>query len=358
MAKYQIVIDWISENISSGELAPGDKIPSENEICEKFGISRQTARHAIGSLVESGILVSIRGSGTYVADERAGKDGKNSIAVITTYVDSYIFPKTIQGIESKLSQLEYTTQISFTGNTVDKERQILEEIINRGDVAGVIIEPTKSALPNPNIRLYKEFAKKDIPVMFINSYYPELDMPHVSLNDKKCAYKAVKKLIDMGHSQIACIMKLDDGQGRGRYAGYIKAIRECGQKVDENNIVWLDSVDARNIKACKDRILGRISGCSAIFAYNDQVASEIIGILEEEGKKVPEDISIMSMDDSDIARLSTPKISSVPHPKEKLGEKAAENLVHMIHHKGFKATYEFEEDLIIRESVKEIKKSN
>ena len=352
MAKYQEVIDWISECISSGELAPGDKIPSENDICEKFGISRQTARHAIGNLVGSGILVSLRGSGTYVADERADREGKNSIAVITTYVDSYIFPKTIQGIEKKLSELGYNTQISFTGNTVDKERRILEEILNRDDVAGIIIEPTKSALPNPNLKFYRQLAERNIPVMFINSYYPELDMPHVSLNDKECAYRAVKKLIEAGHEEIACVTKLDDGQGRGRYAGYLKAIREAGQKVDENHVLWLDSVDARKMKTVKDRVLGRVGDCTAVFAYNDQVATEVISILKKAGKKVPDDVSVISMDDSDLARLSRPKLSSVPHPKEKLGEKAAENLVHMIHHKGFKATYEFVEDLIERESSK------
>lgn len=350
MAKYQRIIDWLTENIASGNLKPGSKIPSENELCEKFDISRQTARHAIGKLVEKGILTSIRGSGTYVADERAGA-GSNRVAVITTYVDSYIFPKTIQGIENKLSDLGYTTQISFTGNTVDKEQMILEEIISRNDIAGIIIEPTKSALPNPNLRLYKKLEKMGVPVLFINSYYPELDMPHVSLDDKKCAYKAVKQLIDRNHSKIACIMKLDDGQGRGRYAGYVKAMRENGNDVDENHIIWLDSVDARNIEGCKDRILGRLKDCTAVFAYNDQVASKIINILNKEKIRVPQDIAVISMDDSDLAQMNSPTISSVPHPKERLGEKAAENLVHMIHHAGFKATYEFDEDLIVRDSI-------
>ena len=64
-----------------------------------------------------------------------------------------------------------------------------------------------------------------------------------------------------------------------------------------------------------------------------------------------QDIAVISMDDSDLAQMNSPTISSVPHPKERLGEKAAENLVHMIHHAGFKATYEFDEDLIVRDSI-------
>ena len=71
MAKYQKVIDWISKNIDNGTLKPGSRIPSENELCAKFGLSRQTVRHAILMLAEEGLLESRRGSGTYVADQKA-----------------------------------------------------------------------------------------------------------------------------------------------------------------------------------------------------------------------------------------------------------------------------------------------
>ena len=46
MAKYKKVIDWINKNLDNGTLKPGSRIPSENELCAKFGLSRQTVRHA------------------------------------------------------------------------------------------------------------------------------------------------------------------------------------------------------------------------------------------------------------------------------------------------------------------------
>ena len=98
MAKYQKVIDWISKNIDNGTLKPGSRIPSENELCAKFGLSRQTVRHAILMLAEEGLLESRRGSGTYVADQKADDSGRSVVAVVTTYVDDYIFPSTIRGI--------------------------------------------------------------------------------------------------------------------------------------------------------------------------------------------------------------------------------------------------------------------
>ena len=160
MAKYQKVIEWINKNIDSGVLKPGDKIPSENELCKMFGLSRQTVRHAILMMSEEGLLESKRGSGTFVADLRAEDDLRSVVAVVTTYVDDYIFPSTIRGIENTLSEKGYSMQLSFTNNTINKERQILEDIARRNDVAGVIMEPVKSALPNPNMDLYRQLSAK------------------------------------------------------------------------------------------------------------------------------------------------------------------------------------------------------
>ena len=113
MAKYQNIIDWINKEIDSGNLQPGQKIPSENELGSRFGLSRQTVRHAIGKMSEDGLLESRRGSGTYVADQRAVEGDKNVIAVVTTYVDDYIFPSTIRGIERTLSEKGYFMQLSM-----------------------------------------------------------------------------------------------------------------------------------------------------------------------------------------------------------------------------------------------------
>ena len=350
MAKYKEIVEWINKEISAGRLPDGSKIPSENELAEKFGMSRQTVRHAIAELTEEGVLTSIRGSGTYVASFSADENDKKRIAVIMTYVDGYIFPRTIQGIEKGLSAHGYSIELSFTNNAVEKERSILKDMLNRNDVAGLIVEPTKSALPNPNLELYRQLSQKGMQILFVNSTYPELDMPHVSLDDKAGAYRAVKLLVDNGHSEIGCILKLDDGQGHDRYSGYVNAMHEAGFLINEEHVVWLDSLEYRNIDKVADKICERLAGCSGVFCYNDQVAVEVIRILKDRGYNLPEDMSIVSMDDSDQARVSSPQISSVPHPKERLGERAAENMVRLIHH-DYKATYEFQEEIEIRDSV-------
>ncbi|MBQ7776029.1 MAG: GntR family transcriptional regulator [Lachnospiraceae bacterium] len=350
--KYQELIQYINNLIAEGALKPGDKLFSENKLADMFDISRQTVRHAIGILEEEGKVTRIRGSGTYISDRRSlNLEKRNRIAVVTTYVESYIFPKTIQGIEKVLFEKGYSVQIAFTNNTVERERNVLEDIISREDVAGVIVEGTKSGLPNPNIALYKKLQEKKIPILFINTFYPEIEAPHVSLNDVEAAKKAVNYLIEKGHTQIGAIMKLDDGQGRLRYLGYIQAMEAAGLPISDSRMVWIDTDDSKQLSLCMDKILSRVEKCTALLCYNDQIAYQLVHLLKERGIDVPGRLSLIGIDDSDLARMCEVPITSLPHPKENLGAKAAENLLALIENHKYNATYEFDTRVVERETV-------
>lgn len=354
--KYSDIVRYIENLIADATLKAGDRIPSENELSARFGVSRETVRRAIGILEEQGVLRRVRGSGTYVSHSRKENlEQRNRIAVITTYVESYIFPKTIQGIESVLFEQGYSVQISFTNNTLEREKNILSDLIDRDDVAGIIVEGTKSGLPNPNLHLYRQLLNRKIPILFINTFYPELPVPHVSLNDVEAAEMAVNFLIDKGHKNIAAILKLDDGQGRLRYLGYLKAMEAAGLAVTDSRMVWIDTDESKQLNFCRDKILNRVEECSALFCYNDQIAFQLIKMLQEQGIAVPEQVSVISMDDSDLALHSEVPITSLPHPKERLGAKAAEVLVQMINGRKKDLTYEFSTRVMERETVSENK---
>jgi len=352
-AKYMELVDWISEQIAEGKLLSGQKLYSENELSAMFHLSRQTVRHAIGVLENAGVVRRVRGSGTYINDDRvANLEHKRRIAVITTYMDGYIFPSTLKGIENTLSDMGYSVQIAFTHNQSERERNILQEIIRRDEVAGVIAEATKSRLPNLNIPLYKELQKKNIPVIFINSFYQELKAPHVSLDDRAAGKLAASYMIEKGHSKIGAIFKLDDGQGMYRYEGYAEALHEAGFAIDDKRIVWVDTEDYDHLELIKDKLLERLAECSAIVAYNDEIAVSVRDLLKREGVEIPEDISIVGIDNSDLCVRGDLQLTSIQHPMEQLGRKAASNLIQMIRVPGFDGNYEFAAELVERDSVK------
>lgn len=353
MPKYLELVNWIKEQMKEGKLQPGQKMYSENELSDMFGLSRQTVRHAISVLEQENVLRRVQGSGTYINEPQAEPHG-NRIALIMTYLDSYIFPRTIQAVENILFKAGYTVQIAFTNNLVDREKRILQDILEKNEVAGMIVEATKSALPNPNLHFYKELANRKIPVLFINCFYQALQMPHVSMNDKQAGWAAANYLIQKGHKKITGIFKLDDGQGHLRYAGFLKALNEAGLTCNESRILWVDTEDTKNLLKLKNKIRERLNGYTALVCYNDEVAFNLMKVLKEIGIHVPQELSVTSIDDSELAVLGDVKLTSVPYPMEKLGVKVAENLLEIIRNPGFDANYEFDVHVVERDSVKEL----
>lgn len=353
--KYISLVNWIKEKIEAGELRSGDRLYSENELSEMFHLSRQTVRHAIGMLEADGLVERVRGSGTYVGSRRGALRKKAmNIAVISTYVDGYIFPATLQSLVQTLSAAGYMTQIAFTSNRVDEERKILEGILEKDNVDGVIVEATKGALPNPNLEYYRELQRRQIALLFFNCKYPELDAPLVALDDLKVAEDAVHYLLEQGHRKIGGIFKADDGQGRLRYAGYMNALLDAGISPDGRKILWIDTEDQKNLRNIRNSVLRRLTDCTAVFCYNDQVAFGLIELLQKEGFRVPGQLSVVSIDGSELSRLCVPEITSVPYPMEELGRRSAEHMLRLIEDPDFDGNYLYRPEILVRDSVKRI----
>lgn len=353
--KYERVVSWVQEEIKNGSLSRGDKLPSENDLMERFDVSRQTVRRAMEELTEKGVVEGRRGSGTYVTVNTRRYAGKEvRIAVMLTYVDTYIFPSIIKGIESVLSREGCTLQIAMTDNAVEKERMLLKEFIHTQSVDGIIAETVKSALPNPNMELYREIEKLGIPVLFVNSYYRELDIPHISMDDRRAGYLAAKHLTECGHTRIGGIFKSDDGQGHLRYAGYTDALMEQEIKIRGEQVIWIDSEELRMMEDESVKFLKRLKGCTACVCYNDETAYKLVGIFRKAGQRVPDDLSVAGIDNSGLAKFCPVPLTSVENPVEELGRAAAEQITCKILKNEEMEPREFAPKLIMRNSVKVI----
>lgn len=354
MAKYQMIAEWVKKRIEQGELKDGDRLESEHVLSRRFGISRQTVRHALGVLQEEGLLFCRQGSGNYVSlnlDDAAG--GMKTVILISTYVNAYIFPNIIQGMEQVLARENYALQVMFTYDKVMTERKILEEILQMPHVKGLIVEPTQSALPNPNIGYYRELMERKIPIIFFHSYYESLPISHVSINDTESGRIATRYLIENGHKKIGGIFKLEDGQGHRRFSGYVQAMIEAGLAVDEEQVTWIDTQDERSgLTTCGEKILNRLEGCSACVCYNDSVAHGLTLLCRSRGIRIPHDMSVVSIDNSELAQLNTTPLTTVVHPMDKLGECVAQQFIKLVKNPQSNVTYEFPVQLVIRESVR------
>ncbi|HHX61469.1 MAG TPA: GntR family transcriptional regulator [Epulopiscium sp.] len=354
-SKHIALYDWIKERIENKTFENGEKLISENTLCEKFGISRQTVRHAIGRLEQERLVERRRGSGTYIKSEGLIEKKKTmTIGVMTTYLDDYIFPSIINGIEEGLTKNGYSISLGLTRNRVENERNLLNSLLEKG-IDGLIVEGTKSALPNPNLGIYKEFYKQGIPVLFINGYYKELAPNYVVVDDVLGGKIAVDYLISSGHKKITGIFKYDDIQGHKRYKGFQESIYKAGITINEDDLMWFSTDDSKMFdQRYQAEILEKLKDVTGVVCYNDDIAVKLIKLLEASSIRVPEDISIISFDDSNLATMSHIGITTVAHPGKVLGEMATKELLKIIEKNQYKSEKVIKPKLIIRESIKNI----
>ena len=324
-------MEELKSKILSGEIRPGAKLPSENELAQEYEISRHTVRKALAILVTDGYITTKHGKGTFCSDRMAHRKNSKNIAVVTTYISDYIFPRLIQGMDRVLTEQGYSIMLKNTGNSRQKEAQCLEDILTK-DVDGLIIEPSKSQILCRNMPLYEQLDRMGIPYVFIQGSYLQMkNKPTILLDDAKGAYLLTKYLIDTGHRQIAGVFKADDSQGAERHKGYVKALQEAGMSYQPELVVWFHTED-RKVKPAVmvQMMLEAELPIDAVVCYNDQIAYGVIDLLQKHNVRVPEDVLVIGFDDSSISEYSPVKITSFVHPKVEMGRAAANKLIHML----------------------------
>lgn len=351
-SKYILVKNFYLDYINKNDLQGGELLPSEAEAAKVFKFSRDTIRRGLNELEKEGYLERERGKGTFFIKPKK-KLKEKKIAVITTYVSNYIFPSIISGIEEEVSSRHYTLTFASTKNDPERERELLGNIID-SEVEGLIIEPAKSAV-KPNLDLYRELDEKEIPFVMINAMYKELEPSYVIMDDCKGAYIAAKYLLQLGHQRIAGIFKKDDLQGVYRKKGFIKALREYKISLNDVLIGEYNTGDTESYTYYfTEEILKQKDRITAVLCYNEEMAMKVIDVIYNNDLKIPDDISLLTFDDSVLATTGGLRLTTIRHPKKELGKKAAQQLFNMINFTTHKPTYIYEPELVVRSSCKEI----
>ena len=333
--KYVQIVEELKGKVLSGQIQPGDKLPSENVLAAQYHVSRQTVRKAIAILENEGYVYAEHGRGTFCTELVRHRHESGNIAVVTTYLSDYIFPRVIQGIDDVLTGAGYSIILKNTKNSRTREAECLQDLLNKG-VDGAIIEPSKSQIFCRHMNLYEQLEKLHIPYVFIQGCFPQMsDKPHVLMNDCLGGYMITKYLIDRGHKDIVGVFKADDMQGQNRHKGYVKALQEAGMLYDPDKVVWFHTEDRRihPYETVRSMVAEKKS-MDAVVCYNDQTAQQVIRALQEEGLRIPEDISVTGYDNSSLANREGLRLTTIDHPQEKLGAMAANLLLSMIKNDG------------------------
>ena len=336
--KYQMVADSLRTDILDGVYQKRMLLPTEQLLCQQFQVSRQTVRQALALLVSEGLIERRQGSGSHIRDRSMPAPmPRRSIAVITTYISDYIFPSILREVENVLSDHNSAPLLFATQNQVSNERKVLNTLLDLTSLDGVLVEGTKTGLPNPNLDLYQEITARGIPMVFLHGYYREMpDCLSVLDDNYRGGRMLVEYLYNKGHRAIMGLFKNDDIQGLQRYSGYLEGLRDLGLPLDQQHVFWYNTetkTDLLQEDEPWEQVLKTLEGCTAAVCYNDEVASRLVSILVQRGKRVPQDVAVVSFDNSAYSQLAPVPITSLSHGTYNVGQMAAQLLVDLFHGK-------------------------
>ena len=147
---------------------------------------------------------------------------------------------------------------------------------------------------------------------------------------------AAAYLADRGYTRIGGVFKSDDMQGHLRYQGFSDELQSRGLRVRDEAVCWFTTENKRRFLSDEtgtEFVRSLEENVEAVVCYNDEIALELLKLLDEKGILVPADLSIVSFDNSAYAGVCHPKLTSLSHPKDEFGRIAAEKLIHMINGK-------------------------
>lgn len=331
--KYVDICEDLRHMVLDGRLHPGDKLPSENELSAQYAVSRQTVRKALEILQNEGYIYAEHGRGTFCSELVRHRRKSRNIAVVTTYLSDYIFPRVIQGIDRVLTDNGYSILLKNTKNSRGLEAKCLEELLQK-DIEGLIIEPSKSQILCRHVNLYEMLDFYKIPYVFIQGSYAQMkDRPHILMDDCRGGYLVTEHLIRQGRREIIGMFKADDTQGQQRHKGYVQALQAAGIPYDPDKVVWFYTEDRKSHPYEKMKQLIDDRGqmmFDGVVCYNDQIALQVLRAMEEKGLVCPRDVAVTGYDDSYLAASCRVPLTTVTHPQEHLGQMAAELLLQLI----------------------------
>lgn len=332
--KYSLVASALRQELTQHMGDTHYHLPTEMELCRTYQVSRQTVRQALSILEDEGLIIRRQGSGTYPAPAPVAN---RTAAVILPDSQTYIYPTMIRDIQAFFYSHGYSVQVFTTDGLLEREREILESLL-QSPVTALLVKGVRTAWPNPNLELYTQLEKHGTHLAFFDGCYPGLSCGiQVSGDNWEGGFALASYLISQKHQRIAGIFRQDDLESQERYLGCAAAILNHRLPLKDSWFYWYTTAPygyfAEHVSSLglSPQFLDCLSReCSAVICHNDETAYHLIQALTKEGISVPEEISVVSFDNSYLCQLSPIRITSMSHNQLKTWSTAAELLLQKI----------------------------
>jgi DNA-binding LacI/PurR family transcriptional regulator len=262
-----------------------------------------------------------------------------TVGVLLNDLHNPFFAEIASGIEDEASDIGYRLLIITGGRREQREQAMLEALLEYRPDGLILVSPR---LAGPQIAA----DVGTVPCVIIGRRLRNRNIDCVMTNEAVGAHLAVRHLAELGHEHIAHV---DGGRGAGaapRRSGYLKAMEDAGLGGRARVVRGEFTEDAGSNAA--DELLRSGDLPTAVFAANDLVAIGLIDRLDQDGVRVPEDLSVVGFDNTFVAAFSHIRLTTINQPRQEMGREALQLLLERADGRAKAATRLHEPDLVER----------
>lgn len=297
-------------------------------------VSRVLNQHPdVSEEVRQRILDEVERSG-YIPNNSARdlvKSRSDAIGVVVRGTGNLFFASVLKTVSDEIERYGYTMVLHFIGSDADEVK------------AGAILEREKKLQGLLFLGGRFDYTPSELSVIgipyvccsYTNCFgdLNEKDYSSVSIDDFATAYRATEELIRRGHRRIAAVIPSRDDRSISelRYHGFLKALEDHGIPADENLIEETGGCfEMPETYEGVCRLLKRTGDFTAMFLLSDTTAMAGMKALEDHGKRVPEDVSVIAIDGLNVSEYAIPTLTTLIQPAEEMGQESVRILMNML----------------------------
>ncbi len=299
--KYHQVYKQLINELSGNRFRPGEKLPSERDFAERLDVNVRTVRRAFRDLVLGGIVEKRIGSGTYLKIKLDSSWHDRAINVVLENTYDGTVQHMIEMAARKVSERRNRKyRIIFT----DREElpKLLKSCVNYR-------QPTILCLNNLD-GISKVFDAPELFVAFSSMIYQD-GIPCIQCDDTKGIRMLIEHLHSLGHKRIAFLRQEDkagDGLAERQSAVWTSAL---GTDFDSDLKLMIDDVPGYFMEHAFNTVSKALKQTefSALICATDELMYGATAALREAGKRIPEDVSVVSIGNTPLSWYASPPIT-------------------------------------------------
>ena len=327
------------------------------EVAKRAGVSLATVSRVLNNTqyiseeTRRRVLDAVREFNYYknVHARRLATGSSDLYGLVISGIANPYFPEIIRGYQAMAWSRGFDVLLCNTEYDPERTRAVMQKL-RESEVRGVAIVTS-----SVDKDMAAELTAAGIPLVFCNSDPAGKLIGNIFIEYEHGVKKAIEHVLELGHRRLAVIA----GPPDNRTAVTIKNALESGLAARGLKPVCVLESDYRvdaGASAVR-QILSLPEIPTAIFCGNDLIAMGAMSALEESGVRVPEDVSVIGIDDIFFAYLARPPLTTISVPREQLGMKAFEALDRMLKLKRQKGSnYALETDLVVRKSTAPVRR--